>query len=53
MQDIMITYCRKTRLFRFYADGREIKVEGDMAIERVFLLLKNAVEEGKHEYDSS
>ena len=48
-QDVMITYDRKTKIYRFYADGREIRVEGDMALERVFLLLQNAVKEGRNE----
>ena len=46
-QDVMISYNRKEKIFRFYADGREIKIEGDTALQRVFLLLENAVKEGR------
>ena len=46
-QDVMITYNRKTKLYRFYADGREIKIKDDVAC--VCLLLQNAVKEGNYE----
>jgi len=46
IQDVMITYDRKTEVFKFYADGREFEIKGDMAVYRVFLLLQNAMKEG-------
>ena len=46
LQDVMVTYDRKTEKFKFYADGREIEVKGDMAYYRVCLLLQNAMKEG-------
>ena len=49
IQDVMITYDRRTKTFKFYADGRQVEVTGDMAYYRVCLLLQNAMKEGKHE----
>jgi len=44
IQDVMITYDRQTKTYRFYADGRQIEVKGDMAYYRVCLLLHNAAQ---------
>ncbi len=49
LKDIMLTYDRKTKTYKFYADEREIEVKGDMAYHRVCLMLANAVEEKKEE----
>ena len=46
IQDVMITYDRRTKVFKFYADGRQVEVTGDMAYYRVCLLLQNAMKEG-------
>ncbi len=44
LHDVMVGYNRQTKTYRFYADGREILVKGDMAYHRICLLLANAVE---------
>ena len=49
IQDVMITYDRRTKVFKFYADSKQVEVTGDMAYYRVCLLLQNAMKEGKHE----
>ena len=46
LQDVMLTYDRRTKTYKFYADGRQIEVKGDMAFYRVCLLLQNALKEG-------
>ncbi len=45
MQDVMVTYDRRTKIYRFYADGNEQVVKGDMAYHKICLLLANATSE--------
>ena len=46
-QDVMVTYDRRTKTFKFYADGRGVEVKGDMAYHRVCLMLFKATENKK------
>lgn len=50
IQDVMISYDRKEKVFKFYADGREIEVKGDMAYYRICLLLSNAMERKEEKF---
>jgi hypothetical protein len=50
-RDVMLTYDRKERTFRFYADNREQVLEGADKRHAAFLLFENAMKErrGKNE----
>ena len=45
-QDVMISYSRRDRTYRFYADGRQQTLKGEAALDAVILMLKSAVEKG-------
>jgi hypothetical protein len=47
MRDIVMTYCRATKTFRFYADNREQVLEGADKRHAAFLLFENAMKERK------
>ena len=49
-RDVMIGVDRKDGIYYFFADGREIKVEGDMAFYRVCLMLQNAMGRKEENY---
>ncbi len=44
MQDVMITYNRRTKIYRFYDGNNEQVIKGDMAYHRVCGLLAKAIE---------
>lgn len=47
IRDVMLTYDRKEKTFRFYADGRERVLEGEEKRFAAFLLFENAMREKK------
>ncbi len=44
LQDVMITYSKKTKIYKFYEDGKETEVKGDMAYYRICSMLAKAIE---------
>lgn len=52
LHDIMIGYDHGTKTYKFYSDGREVEVKGDMAYYQVCLLLANAVEKKGERHES-